>query len=130
MLPLSRLMRVGLSETMIIGCKGHPPALLSSLTTGGDVATPEAQRHRRRVSNFCLQPKQLGNIHCRKSPDAVCTVQKRYPAGSSWVISRRMTMSLPSDAENGFVAASRRLRLCSEAHGTPSSVRPIVVTAA
>src|SRR3954453_3293649 len=31
------LTRVGPSKTIIIGCRGHPTALLSSLTTGGDV---------------------------------------------------------------------------------------------
>jgi hypothetical protein len=34
------LTRVGPSETMIIGCRGHPSALLSTLTTGGDVPPP------------------------------------------------------------------------------------------
>src|SRR3954471_22748093 len=38
--PLSRLTRVGPSETIIIGCRGHPTALLSPLTTGGDAPPP------------------------------------------------------------------------------------------
>src|SRR5688572_9337182 len=76
------LTRDGPSETIIIGGQGHPPTLLTSLTTGGDVPpaptslmgqglggrlTPASPNHRRRQTwhRLASAPQKSG---ARKAP--------------------------------------------------------------
>ena len=80
--PLSRLTRVGPSETMIIGCRGHPSALLSPLTTGGDVPPPfdshetvDRRRHGRQEHRLVEVFDTAGQLDAEWQPLIACVAR-------------------------------------------------------